>query len=233
MNVAYLADPATLAQTTYEVVLMGGGNPSPRCSADGGLPAQDYANANPFGAPYLAWEADSDCAPGAGDVNQSPQLLGIVSQMLGLRLAYSTGEVALQTALVMAPEDLPEATAPLLDDFYGTFPTLPAAQAVDATYASSGWLLSELAAQGGGGFTESAGTGVNTFSLLGLPIGPFGCGLLDGGSVPATCGTHNGFCAQEVDAGAFVCPGTAAVNEGLSPSCGNSLVLACCTADGG
>jgi hypothetical protein len=175
--------PETLPHTRYIVLLLADGPPSPRCSAvDTSTTYADDAH------PELVWHdseaycntATSDDPAGitgftAGEArNQNSQLFAFVDRLRALKAEKQVGEVRVDTVLLSNPEALARCGT-ACDDLFGQKlrwpgPTqVPGAQNPVFARGEATWLMRELAARGGGTFTEFvdfAGVGALTLAAL-------------------------------------------------------------------
>ena len=182
INQVHQTQPELLPRTRYVVLLVSGGPPSPRCSANDSLSV--YADDT---HPDLTWPdsapsfcntfnpSDPDAITGfvpGGDRNQNDQLLGLVNSMLALKAQYHVGDIRLNTVLLFNEQAI-ATCGPICQDLFGTHQrwpgpiAVPTAQEPMFAHAEATWLMRELATRGGGSFVEfddTAGLATTTYT---------------------------------------------------------------------
>ncbi len=193
-----------LPRSRYVVVFLTDGTPYPRCTATqtltSSLPNADYANYDPFNAPWLTWMDDPQpptayCIsqpngmidngmamngnpPGVNgytfgtDRNQNYQIFDTVNQMMSLKTEYDVAAVNLDTVLILNPLAV-QLCGLICQDLYGTYPGLNASQFSQATFSVASWLLSNMARIGNGVFQAFTNGQIQNLSLAGLDYASF------------------------------------------------------------
>ncbi len=196
--------PDKLPRSRYIVVFLTDGTPYPRCTSTetltGALPNADYANYDPFNAPYLTWMDDPQpptayCLsqpagnidngmaqngnpPGVSgytfgsDHNQNYQIFDTVNQMMSLKDEYHVAAVNIDTVLLLNPQAV-QLCGLICQDLYGTYPGLNASQFSQATFSVASWLLANMARIGNGVFQAFTNGQIQNLSLAGLDYASF------------------------------------------------------------
>ncbi|MCC6332819.1 MAG: VWA domain-containing protein [Myxococcales bacterium] len=165
------SEPEVLPRSRYVVVVLTDGAPFPRCSANDALSV--YADDL---HPELTWpDSTSYCNTatlgdpdgingftGGRDRNQNAQLFDLVDRLRALRTTHHIGDVQLHTTMLFNDDAIADCGAACLG-LWGTrqrWPgpvVVPQAENPAFAKAEGRWLMRELAAHGGGNFTEFIG----------------------------------------------------------------------------